>query len=140
MRKACKRAGSLETGGMLFAENVSPDTFRVLEATTSPAGRIASFVRILSDGVARLEAFFRKTRRSYERFNYLGEWHSHPSFALAPSETDSRTMQGIVDDPVTRALFVVLIIVKTEDDELHARAWAYFPASAEVECAVTLEV
>lgn len=139
IRNACKQAGTRETGGMLFGEHTGPDTFRVVEATVHAVGRFASFVRVISDGFARLDAFFRKTRHDYTRFNYLGEWHSHPSFAIQPSGTDDATMQGIVDDPRTRALFVVLMIVKIEDGELIAGAWAFFPQAGRQTCRVVID-
>jgi hypothetical protein len=135
----CIRAGSLETGGMLFAEHAATDVFRVVEVTSAPPGRFASFVRILTEGLARLEDFFRRHRRAYTRFNYLGEWHSHPSFALHPSATDDATMRDIVGDPRTGAFFVVLMIVKMEGGELRARAWAYFPHDSAEECRVEIE-
>lgn len=124
---------------MLFGEHTGPDTFRVVEATVHAVGRFASFIRVITDGFARLDAFFRATQHDYTRFNYLGEWHSHPSFAVHPSSTDVATMQGIVDDPQTRALFIVLMIVKLESADLLAGAWAFFPQGEPRVCRVVLE-
>lgn len=134
VRDACVRAGTLETGGMLFAEHIAVDQFQVVEVTTTVPGRFASFVRAISEGLARLEDFFRRKQRAYTRFNYLGEWHSHPSFALRPSGTDDETMRDIVNDPGTQALFVVLMIVKIEAGILRAGAWAYFPNEERRDC------
>jgi hypothetical protein len=39
-----------------------------------------------------LDEFFERTGRDYQRFNYLGEWHSHPSFSVQPSVEDIETM------------------------------------------------
>ncbi len=139
LRTACERAGVRETGGMLFGAHVGGDEFSVVEATVHVVGRFASFVRVVTDGFARLDQFFRRTRRDYARFNYLGEWHSHPSFALHPSSTDDETMVDIVADPTTRALFVVLIIVKLEEGVLRAGAWAYFPEAPRRTCRVLIE-
>lgn len=140
IKTACERAGSRETGGMLFGEHVEQDTFRIVEATVHAVGRFASFVRVVTDGFARLDAFFRRTRHDYTRFNYLGEWHSHPSFAVHPSNTDDASMQGIVDDTRTRALFVVLLIVKIEDGELVSGAWAFFPNENRQTCRVVSDL
>ncbi|HEX3069264.1 MAG TPA: Mov34/MPN/PAD-1 family protein [Thermoanaerobaculia bacterium] len=139
IQNACERAGSRETGGMLFGEHTGPETFRIVEATVHAVGRFASFVRVVTDGFARLDAFFRRTRHDYTRFNYLGEWHSHPSFAVHPSSTDDGSMIGIVSDPRTRALFVVLMIVKIEAGKLLAGAWAYFPNGERHTCHVVLD-
>lgn len=124
---ACRSAGRRETGGMLFGEHVAEDEFRVVEATVAGQGSFASFLRALASGLASLEAFFRRTKHDYRRFNYLGEWHSHPSFSLYPSGTDDETMFNIVNDPRTGARFAVSLIVKMVDDRLDARAFAYFP-------------
>lgn len=136
---ACKRAGVREAGGMLFGEHVSHDTFQVVEATVHAMGLIASFTRVIKDGLARLDQFFRRTQYDYTRFNYLGEWHSHPSFAVHPSSVDSATMQSLVEDPSTGAFFLVLLIVKLEDGQLHAGAWAYFPATPARACTVVCD-
>ena len=139
LKGACVRAGERETGGMLFGEHITKGDFVVVEATVEAVGLFASFVRAIKDGFAKLENFFRRTRYDFTRFNYLGEWHSHPSFALIPSSTDSATMQAIVEEPSTGALFLVLLIVKLEENELRAGAWAYFPGSPRQTCVVTLE-
>ncbi len=127
MANACKRSGRRETGGMLFGEHVSEDVFCVVEATVSGTGSVASFVRGILGGLKQLERFFQRTKRDYRRFNYIGEWHSHPSFKLYPSATDDRTMFEIVNDPGTRARFALSIIVKLVGENLEARAFAYFP-------------
>jgi len=136
---ACRRAGLRETGGMLFGEHVADDEFRVVEATVAGAGGVSTFFRKLTEGLGRLEAFFTRTRRDYRRFNYLGEWHSHPSFALRPSPTDDRSMFDIVDDPQTGARFAVAIIVKLEAGALRGGAFAYFPESVREDARLVFE-
>lgn len=138
MTEACRRAGRRETGGMLFGEHVGPDDFRVVEATVAGVGSFASFVRALVGTVSRLETFFRRTKRDYRRFNYLGEWHSHPSFALRPSAPDDDAMFDIVNDGSTGALFAVAVIVKV-DATLDAAAFVYFPPRAREDAQVVFE-
>ena len=135
---ACRRSGPRETGGMLFGEHLSEDVFRVVEATVAGTGTVSSFVRGILTGLGHLDRFFRRTRRDYQRFNYLGEWHSHPSFALYPSTTDDRTMLDIVNDPRTGARFAVSLIVKLSDGEILANAFAYFPGSEREDARVML--
>ena len=60
----------------------------------------------------RIEQFFERTGRDYERFNYLGEWHSHPSFEARPSGRDEQSMYDIINDRAVGAEFAVLLIVK----------------------------
>lgn len=93
----------------------------------------------LVGGLARLESLFKRTKHDYRRFNYLGEWHSHPSFALYPSGTDNETMFDIVNDPNTGARFAVSLIVKIVDDRLDVRAFAYFPGREREDALVVLE-
>jgi hypothetical protein len=124
---------------MLFGEHVAPNDFRVVEATVAGTGTVASFLRGLIDGLSRLESFFRRTKRDYRRFNYLGEWHSHPSFALRPSTADDETMFEIVNDEATGALFAVSIIVKQVGGELEAAAFAYHPPRTREDASVVLE-
>jgi len=111
---------------MLFGEHVSEDVFRIVEATVAGTGSVAAFVRTVLDSLRQLDRFFSRTNRDYRRFNYLGEWHSHPSFALSPSATDDRTMCEIVNDPATGAQFALSLIVKLVDQRLEAKTFVYF--------------
>jgi hypothetical protein len=138
IRKACQRAGQREVGGMLFAEHRAKDEFIVVEATVGKVGTLSSFLRKLTDGLSRLDSFFRRTRHDYARFNYLGEWHSHPAFTLHPSVTDDATMFQIVNDPATGARFAVSMIVKLADDRLTARGFAYFPCDVREDAIIVL--
>jgi len=121
---------------MMFGEHIAHEDFRVVEATIARTGTFATFLRNLAGSLPRLDAFFRRTHHDYRRFNYLGEWHSHPSFALTPSGTDDATMFDIVDDPGTGARFAMSMIVKLGADGLEVRAFAYFPGGERVDVAV----
>ena len=129
MVTALAEAGSREIGGILMGEHVGPDTFRVQELTIQrTGGTFATFVRVVRNILAPLQAFFRATRHDYTRFNYLGEWHSHHSFALRPSTTDHRTMCKIIDDPQLGANFVVLLLAKLRDSAaLDCAVFVYQP-------------
>ena len=114
---ALLQAGKREIGGILMGEHVGPDTFRVMEITIQRhGGTFAAFVRIVSEILAPLRAFFDSTKHDYARFNYMGEWHSHHSFALTPSGTDHNTMLEMVEGPQLGARFVVLLLVKLDSD------------------------
>jgi proteasome lid subunit RPN8/RPN11 len=121
-------AGSYEVGGILMGEHLAEGVFRVAEITVQRArGTFASFVRLVWEAVASLERFFRRTGRAYTRFNYLGEWHSHPAFSLEPSDRDCRSMQEIVDDPSVGANFAVLLIVRLDTGRLNGRTYVFLP-------------
>ena len=85
-------AGSREIGGILMGEQITPGEFRVLEMTFQRhGGKIALFVRNARMALLALQKFFTRTEHRYHRYNYLGEWHSHPSFEARPSSKDHQT-------------------------------------------------
>lgn len=85
IRLALRKAGRREIGGMLMAEQLSPDHFRIVDfSVDSFSGSHTHFRRDPRVHRATLDKFFERTGRDYARFNYLGEWHSHPSFSVRP--------------------------------------------------------
>lgn len=140
LEAALQDAGEREIGGILMGEHVAEATFRVLDLTIqSKGGNAFSFVRQLRAALNSLSAFFHRTRRDYRRYNYLGEWHSHPRFATWPSSTDSATMWEIMDDSRVGAYFVVLLIVRLDNQQLKANAFLYMPARQMTEAKIILE-
>jgi proteasome lid subunit RPN8/RPN11 len=113
MKRELRAAGRREIGGVLLGEFVRSGIFRVAEITVQrTGGTSATFVRIPQLHEAAIRAFFDKTGHRYERFNYLGEWHSHPSYPTRPSGSDVRAMEQILDNPTMAVNFAVLSIVK----------------------------
>lgn len=111
--KALKKAGNREIGGILMGEHIAEAVYRVQDITIQHQGGNTIFFMRLIEGIRNpLEKFFSSTKYQFTRFNYLGEWHSHPSFVPEPSSTDCKSMWEIVDDPDIGANFVVLVIVK----------------------------
>ena len=107
-----RRAGRREIGGILMGEQLEHDRFRIVEFTVDEtSGTAAHFVRGPEHHRAALDAFFRRTGADYRRFNYLGEWHSHPSFPVLPSAEDVATMIDLVtgERDIT---FAALLIVR----------------------------
>ncbi|MCP1838762.1 hypothetical protein ACVIHI_008313 [Bradyrhizobium sp. USDA 4524] len=81
-----------------MGEQIAPDHFRVVDfSVDATTGTAAHFVRSPDHHAEALETFFRKTGSDFRRFNYLGEWHSHPSFPVSPSQEDMVSMQSLVD-------------------------------------------
>lgn len=112
IHSALRRAGDREIGGVLLAEHTGHNYFTVREVTIHRRGTFASFVRHIGDAIRGLRAFFQRTGEHYERFNYLGEWHSHPLFPPEPSSQDDFSMRQIVQDPDVGATFVVLLVLR----------------------------
>lgn len=136
---ALTRAGTSETGGQLFGEQLAPSSFRITDLTVqSRPGSFASFiVDVVEAGKAAL-AFFRRTGHDYARHNYIGEWHSHPSFAVEPSRKDSNTMRDLVDAEDFAGSFAVLVIARLDGPKLRTGTWLYDPRGGEQ--SVTLEI
>lgn len=108
-----KRARDREIGGLLMGEHVHDEVFRIVDITVQRSGGDrACFIRRPRDHQEALKKFFARTGNDFTRFNYLGEWHSHPSFIPSPSSTDLATMQSLVTDSSVGANFLVLLIAK----------------------------
>lgn len=125
---ALRKAGRREVGGVLMGEHAGPNLFIVQEVTVHRRGAFASFVRRIEDAIGSLRAFFRETGHDYTRFNYIGEWHSHPSFEPYPSRTDDMSMLQIVQDETVGANFAVLLVAKLgSEGELVSTVHTYLP-------------
>jgi proteasome lid subunit RPN8/RPN11 len=126
---ALRQAGRQEIGGILMGEHVAEGVYRIQDVTIQgQAGTFASFVRFAKEIVGPLHLFFRKTHYDYTRFNYLGEWHSHPSFLPRPSLCDSETMWELLQDAETGANFAVLLVVRLSGPHhLEGTATVYLP-------------
>lgn len=137
-----KKAGRKEIGGVLFGEQVSEGDFRVAEATRQRffGGTAATFNR--RGGTARREilALHKKFGGNPERFNYLGEWHSHPNVPALPSLRDETTMYQLLADQGEAVNFLVLIIVKLGGDaRFHICATTYLASGHKLNCEIEIE-
>jgi [CysO sulfur-carrier protein]-S-L-cysteine hydrolase len=111
MKAELRRAGAREIGGFIMAEQLEPGTFKVVDFSIDrDSGHASCFHREPTKHRAELQAFFDKTGADFSRFNYLGEWHSHPSFSVEPSSTDINAMFNIVQEQDID--FAVLMIVR----------------------------
>lgn len=98
MRRYLLRSGSREIGGILMGEEIGDQEFQIVDfSVDTSSGTRAQFVRNADQHDEALSAFFERTGGEYGRFNYLGEWHSHPSFSVQPSFQDMHAMQDLVD-------------------------------------------
>ena len=112
-RDELRAAGRREIGGVLVGERLGGDLFRIADASVQHGGGTSmTFERDPEQHRLFLENFFARTGHDYARFNYLGEWHSHPSNIALPSGTDVRSMMEIVCDPEVNAAFAVLLVVR----------------------------
>jgi proteasome lid subunit RPN8/RPN11 len=137
---ALNRAGHHEIGGILMGENLGGEEFRIVDLTIqTQTGTLAYFIRQVSAAAGALKSFFKKTNHYYTKYNYLGEWHSHPQFPLIPSQKDIQSMTEIITDREVGANFVILLIVKlSTQEDLAATAVLFLPDSF-FECEVIME-
>lgn len=125
---ALESAGNREIGGQLFGEQHAPSDFIATNIVIQKRmGSVARFFVDLLIAAREAARFFDLTGHRYTRYNYIGEWHSHPSFAVKPSSTDISTMQALVCDPDFKGSFAVLMIVRLNGDTLCAAAWVFDP-------------
>lgn len=92
------RVGKREIGGILMGEEVGHHRFKIVEfSVDTESGSPLFFVRNADHHERELQAFFERTGADYSRFNYLGEWHSHPIVDAYPSVKDLHSMQDLVE-------------------------------------------
>ena len=138
---ALEKACPYEIGGVLMGEHIDEAEFRIVDLTIQEQlGSVAFFIRLVADIVKPLKAFFKRTGYNYRKFNYIGEWHSHPSFQPVPSEKDLQSMQEIVTDSDTSANFAILLIVRLKrGQEIDATATVFFRDGKCFECQLIME-
>jgi integrative and conjugative element protein (TIGR02256 family) len=141
LRREMRKAGRREIGGLLLGEHIRDEVFRVAEISVQRSGGThVSFVREPREHRGQLEKFFARTGADYTRFNYMGEWHSHPSFEPTPSPEDLQTMQSIVEDPAVGANFVTLLIASlVNGTDIRVSATAFRAGAPPVGIAVSIE-
>ncbi|WP_082615964.1 Mov34/MPN/PAD-1 family protein [Massilia sp. Root418] len=137
---ALMKAGDRECGGVLMGEHVGVNHFAVRELSLQKPGGIASFVRSLTGAVKAIQAFCRARGDNFTRFNYLGEWHSHPLFSVQPSSTDHATMRSLATDVKVGANFAVLLIFRLNSNcKLEGSAHTYLPDGSIYQSVLDLE-
>ncbi|MEW8288094.1 MAG: Mov34/MPN/PAD-1 family protein [Candidatus Thiodiazotropha endolucinida] len=131
-------AGNYEIGGILFGEQVDDSEFILLDITTQKNSRFCdSFVRDADEARRSICKFNEKYNHSYSKYNYLGEWHSHPNFTVLPSTKDKATMRMLLQHPDNKANFLLLIIIRINKlHSLEIGAKAYLSSGHVRDCSV----
>jgi proteasome lid subunit RPN8/RPN11 len=142
LRRELRRAGHREIGGVLAGEDLGGGRFSVAGISVQRSGgSVADFVRDPSTHRKFMRRFMARTGNDYTRFNYLGEWHSHPRFPALPSVSDLRQMQALIEERGQLANFLVLLVVKLRrGGEIEATAHAFRRSAHLVEARLTGEV
>lgn len=114
IKRELRAAGKRETGGILMAEQIKENTFSILDFSVDRiAGTESGFRRHEAEHVRALDTFLEQHNNNYSKYNYLGEWHSHPSFSVQPSLIDMNTMTKMVNRDIT-VKFAALLIVRLD--------------------------
>ena len=112
LKRELRTAGCNEIGGVLAAEQIADGKFLVKDLSVQRSGTPTSFIRDPVQHRKFMRRFHLINGNKPERFNYLGEWHSHPSFSVRPSAEDVATMTDIVQSPGSPITFAMLLIVR----------------------------
>ncbi len=122
--RALKEYSPNEIGGILIGEKNIENNLIVSDVSVSNEAKIhrySSFTRETKIAQKLLEKHHRNNTGYY-----IGEWHSHPNFALYPSVKDVETMEGIISDPNYNVSFAILCIVKlNKDSNLEMRGFLF---------------
>lgn len=111
LSKHLRRSGNREIGGLLFGEQLAPSKFRLVDfSVDSATGQATHFSHSLSSHNHKLEQFFKRVGADFARFNYLGEWHSHPRFRVIPSAQDCQSMLEMVRTESSIPFSALLIV------------------------------
>ena len=136
------RAGSREIGGVLFGEQLAEGDFRIVEVRLQRfrGGTATSFHRRGRTARKQILALHKKFGSDPKRFNYLGEWHSHPTAHVCPSLQDEVTMYKLLADQGKAVNFLVLMILKLDDqNRLQIGAMSFLSSGHKVLCEIEIE-
>lgn len=110
MKRLMFFARKREIGGILLGEEIGVEKFRIVDfSVDTKSGTPARFNRVSDHHDRVLEDFFRRTGREYRRYNYLGEWHTHPTFDVKASSQDIAAMHDLVENSEGISFSMLLI-------------------------------
>ena len=130
VREEAERAWPFETGGVLLGYEPDGSDDVVVTAVTGP-GPTALHARsaFVPDDLYHARAIAAVYESSGRRATYLGDWHSHPGGAAAPSRKDRRTLRAMARFRAGRTPNpVMLLAAGSPDAGWGIRAWRRFRA------------
>lgn len=108
-----KQGGKREIGGWLVAEQIAPGEFELVGLTVDlEVGTRDRFDSLPESHSQQMDRILLENSGRAGRVDYLGEWHSHPTFPPIPSEIDVASMKHMVENsgPSFAALVIVRLI------------------------------
>jgi proteasome lid subunit RPN8/RPN11 len=123
--KQISKHSPLETKGALFAEDLGNDTFKIDEVYLEPKPGTTTFVKLyINQEYLSFQKNYHKFRKNnFSKYNYIGDWHSHPLFECLPSSYDVSEVEE--DIKKSNAIFLVQIILKVLKGRLVGNAFYY---------------
>ena len=136
---ALKRAGLNETKGACFASRISNDCYSIEDVFLSKEKGTTFFSNLkINFSYKRFEKrYFKKHKYDYVNHNYIGDWHSHPSFDCLPSNYDKKEAFEELNN--SNANFLIQLIVKLIDNEITGRCFLYLKNSITEECKLVFD-
>lgn len=114
MQVCLKQGGIREIGGWLAAEQIAPGDFKLIGFTVDlEVGTRDRFDSLPGPHTEQLDQILMANVNRAGRVDYLGEWHSHPTFPPFPSEMDLAAMTNMVEN--SGPSFAALVIVRLVD-------------------------
>lgn len=105
------QGGKREIGGWLVAEQTAPGEFELVGLTVDlEAGTRDRFDSLPEPHSEQMNRILLENRDRAGRIDYLGEWHSHPTFPPIPSNIDLASMTDMVEN--SGPSFATLLIVR----------------------------
>lgn len=130
MLEAVTSYGSKEIGGVLIGMKKLDSSFEVVDFSISLDKKSISDSSFIRD--PRISKRLIDKHYKAKSGHYIGEWHSHPKFALIPSPQDALTMCSIIHDPDYGIKFAFLLIVKEANKKLANRSFFFHQDSREI--------
>jgi proteasome lid subunit RPN8/RPN11 len=123
--KQISKHSPLETKGALFAEDLGNDTFKIDGVYLEPKPGTTTFVKLyINQEYVSFQKNYHKFRKNnFSKYNYIGDWHSHPLFECLPSSYDVSEVEE--DIKKSNAIFLVQLILKVLKGRLVGNAFYY---------------
>ncbi|MBW1613642.1 MAG: Mov34/MPN/PAD-1 family protein [Deltaproteobacteria bacterium] len=123
INQALAKFWKYEIGGMLIGYQKGRNHFSISEATVADDVKHLSISGFIREPIKSMKLLLKAFKR--KSHNYIGEWHSHPQFALYPSPADIKTMKGIISDPGYGVNFALLIITKLKNGRVNMAGFLF---------------
>lgn len=133
------KARKKETKGACFAYRSSNDCYYIEDIFISREKGTFFFSNLKANFQYRRfeKKYHKKHKFDYLNHNYVGDWHSHPSFECVPSNYDKREVEDELAH--SNANFLIQLIVKMVENNIIGRCFIYQENKSMEECELLFE-